>query len=383
MMLEMKQDQQMMKRHHFLLLFKCIQRHGPISRADLAKMTQMSATSASRIVKELIDENLIVEVGQSEGNVGRKATLLEVHAKGALMFGVHMEKGRMEVGIVDLNGSVLAHRWQEVAPEAAPDEVLDVVAGLILELKSRYENLGPRWLGCGISIPGIVDWPHGRVVNVPQLQWRQVEIGTELEKRLNMPVYVDNQVKAMLLGEVLYGNAVGMGSAACLYVGSGVGGAFMDKGNVIRGVANIAGEIGHTTVDPLGMLCDCGRNGCLQTFICSSALEKQSGHSIEHIFAAMERNEAWAVRLLDRAAEYTAMTISNIACTYNPGVILLAGAMMHYSKRWTESVQEKVAKYVWSEVIDRVNIHLVKHRMAEIIGASSLVMQQFLQPLKR
>lgn len=380
MMLEMKHDQQTIKRHHFLLLFKCVLRHGPISRADLAKMTQMSATSASRIVKELIDEQLIVEVGQTEGNIGRRATLLEVNSKGALMLGVHMEKGRIESGVVDLNGSVLAHESVRVPARTTPQEMMEVAAKLMLNLQKQYDHETPKWLGCGISIPGIVDWPHGRVMNVPQFQWGKVDLGTYLEERLNMPVYVDNQVKAILMGEVLYGSAVGVESAACIYVDSGLGGAFMDKGNVIRGVSNIAGEIGHTTIDPYGMLCDCGRNGCLQTYICTSALEKQSGKSIDEIFAAMDRGEDWAVRLLDRASEYLAMAISNVACTYNPEVILLAGAMMQFHKKWTKDVQQKVKKYLWNEVIQRVSIQHVSNPMVEMIGASSLVMRQFLEP---
>ncbi|MBS4206651.1 ROK family transcriptional regulator [Bacillus sp. FJAT-50079] len=379
MMLETKHDQSMVRKHHMLLLFKLIKRFGPISRAELAKMTEMSATSTSRIVKELIDQHFIVEVGQTEGGVGRRAILLEVNPKGGLLLGVTIELDSIEVGIVDLNGSVLIKQKQEIDASDSPFDILDMIADLLNKMKNEYIDFKDRFMGCGVSIPGIVDWPSGKVVMIPQFHWSNIELRDYLEKKIGMSVFVDNQVKAILLGEILYGSAVGMESAACIYVGSGLGGAFMDKGDVVRGINNIAGEIGHTTIDPNGILCDCGRIGCLQTYICSSALEKESGKSINEIFAAKHNNERWAINLLDRASEYLAMTISNVACTYNPEVIVLAGPMIERDSDWVGSIKKKLSLFLWSEVVQEVNIHYQSEGSAGIIGASCLVLKEFLE----
>lgn len=379
-MREIKHDQRMIREHHLLLLFKIIKRNGPISRAELAKKTQMSATSASRIVKELIDQSFVEEIGQTEGNVGRRATLLKVNPNGALVIGINIDLESIEVGVVDLDGHVIMKRDRDIDLSRPPMEVLDRVVQMVADIKEHIGDLKHRVIGCGVSIPGIVEWPQGSVVMIPQFHWANVEIRKYLEEKIGMNVLVDNQVKAILLGESLYGSVVGVDNAACIYVGSGVGGAFMDKGEVIRGSKNIAGEIGHTTIEPFGSLCDCGRFGCLQTFICASALEKESGKPIQEIFDADQRQEVWAVKMLDRAAEYLAMTISNVVCTYNPEVVVLAGTMIDQHPQWAKKVEEKCQRYLW-ENFDRMLEIRYPHIGSQtgIVGASCLVLREFLE----
>lgn len=379
-MVEKKRDQKMLREHHLLLLFKIIKRTGPVSRAELAKTTQMSATSASRIVKELIDKKFVEEIGQTEGNVGRKATLLAVNPKGAFMLGINIELESIEVGVVDLNGNVLMKEIGDVDLSRPPNEVMDRVVHMVNNIRHKLGELSHRILGAGVSIPGIVEWPQGRLVMIPQFHWQNVEVRAYLEERIGMTVIVDNQVKAILLGESLYGSAVGVANAACIYVGSGVGGAFMDKGEVIRGFKNIAGEIGHTTVHPDGALCDCGRFGCLQTYICTSALEKESGKPIREIFEAEARNEEWAVKLVDRAMEYLALAISNIACTYNPEVIVLTGTMIDDHPELLQRVEEKCKRYLWNTLDSPFEIRYPDiGSNVGIVGASCLILREFLE----
>lgn len=378
MLLETKHDQSMVKKHHLLLLFKIIKRNGPISRADLAKITKMSATSASRIVKDLIDENFIEEVGETEGNIGRRARLLAVKPKGGIMFGVNIETDFIEIGVVDLNGTIIFKKKKDINLISPPYEVLDDIADFITGIMDEYKNSNNRVMGCGVSIPGIVDWPTGKVVMSPQFHWSNIEVGKYLEKKISVSVLVDNQVKAILLGESLYGNAVGVESATCIYVGSGLGAAFIDKGEVVRGADNMAGEIGHTIVNPNGPLCHCGRMGCLQTYICASALEKESGRPYYEIFEAKTRNEPWAVGLLDKAAEYLAMTISNVTYTYNPEVIILAGTLIDEYPEWVQLVKKKAQKYMGTTDKLSVQIHYEASSTAGILGASCLVLSDFL-----
>lgn len=379
MLLETKQNQRSIRKHHLLLFFKIIKRYGPISRAELAKLTQMSATSASRIVKELIEQNFINEVGQYEGNVGRRATMLEVNPNGSLIFGVNIELETIEVGIVDLNGSVLLKKKEEFVLPLPPDKVLDRIVDLIHEIQHDYTGSDKRIMGCGISVPGIVDFHKGTAVKVPQFGWDNVDISNYLQDKIDVNVFVENQVKAILLGESLYGNAVGVESAVCIYLGSGLGAAFMEKEELIRGVNNVAGEIGHTTVNPYGTLCDCGRIGCLQTYICPAALEKESGRSINEIFSAQKNGEEWAIKLLERAADYLAITISNIACTNNPEVIILAGQIIDQRSEWVESVKQKLTLYLWDIVEESINIHHHSMEDSGVLGASCLVLKEFLE----
>lgn len=226
MVLQTKHDQGMLRKHHLLLLLKTIKRAGTISRADLAKITKMSATSVSRIVKDLLDQNFIEEVGETEGNVGRRARLLAINPKGALMFGVNIELEFMEIGVVDLNGHIHYKEKRKLDVTKSPEMVLNSTVEFLESVKKIYADYEERILGCGVSIPGIVDWPSGKVLTSPQFKWQNVEFGKFLEEKTGMSVLVDNQVKAILLGESLYGKAVGVESAACIYIGSGLGGIY-------------------------------------------------------------------------------------------------------------------------------------------------------------
>lgn len=377
--IDTKHDQSMMKRHHTLLVFRLIKRFGSLSRAELAKLTQMSATSVSRIVKELIENQYIIEVGESKGNVGRRAIMLEVNPSGRLIMGVNIETDFLEIGLVDLNGKVQHLTKEKIDKSTSPEVLLEKISQKINGMKEEHEGLMSKIMGCGISIPGIVDYRKGKILQVPQLDWKNVEVQQFLEKRINLKVCVENQVKAILLSESLYGNAVGIENAACIYVGSGLGAAYMEGGELIRGVNNMAGEIGHTTINPTGVLCDCGRIGCLQTYICSSALEKESGKPIQEIFSAKENNEAWATQLIERAAEYFALTISNVVNTYNPEVIILAGKMVEDFPEWVEMTKEKVMNYLW-KIVDESD-ELKFHSIGEVgvLGASCIVLKEFLE----
>lgn len=377
---DIKRDQSIIRLHHSLELFKIIKQAKAISRADIAKSTNMSGTSVGRIIKDLIEQGLVLEKGQTKGNVGRKATLLEINPHGVLIAGISLEVTGVQVGIVDLYGRIVAQSVKAFDLSRGADAVLDDVVEQMEAMIKSVGLLSEKIVGIGVSIPGIVSWPEGEVKAIPQFNWKNIKVKEYLEKRMNKAVFVDNQVKAALMGESLFGSVAGAKNAVCIWVGSGVGGAVLEDGVVARGSKNAMGEIGHTTVDPGGPLCDCGRFGCLQTFVCSSALEKASGRSMQDIFAAERRMEPWAVSMIDRAAEYFAMAISNVLCMYNPEVVLLAGSMVEEWPEWMKRVEEKHYKYIWEPLNDSFKICYANlGENLGIIGASSIVVREILQ----
>lgn len=373
-------DQSKIRRFHSQLLFKLVKDYGPISRVDLARMTQMSGTSVGKIVKELIEQDFVHEVGQTESSIGRKAVLLEINPRGVLTIGVSVDTDACKVGIVDLRGNLIAENTTSVDLSRSAEDILKDMA---IEIRKIGESIGPlsdKIAGVGVTIPGIISWPDGVVQASPQMRWRNLGVRKYLQEALEKPVFVDNQVKCALFGESFYGDIVGMRDCVCIWVGSGVGGAVMEDGVILRGGKNALGEIGHMTIDPSGPLCDCGRFGCMQTFICSSALEKEANCSMETIFAAERRQEAWAVRLIDRATKYLAIAISNAVCMYNPQVIVLAGSMVDRWPEWTRRVQGLYKEYLWEPLQDSFEVRCAKtSETSGILGASALVISELLQ----
>lgn len=376
----MKNDQSKIRKYHLLLLFKMIRDNGPISRAALAKMSEMSVTSIGNIVKELIDQDYVQEVGQVEGNVGRKATLLQINPRGTLVIGVSLDVGSFEVGVVDLEGTIVFRKSVTTNPAMDPKEILDQVASEVFNTCTALGEASGKVTGIGVVVPGIVSWPDGHISASPQLNWKNVEVGHYLREKTGKSVFVDNQVKGVLLGDSLLGKMAGTQNCVCIWVGSGLGGAVIEDGVVLRGSENAFGEIGHITIDPNGPLCDCGRFGCLQTFICSSALEREARTTVEKLFEAERNGEQWAVRLVSRAAQFMAMAISNAVCMYNPRVILLAGSMIDRWPHWVEKAIGMVDGFLWDSLKGSFEVRYANYSAdSNIIGAGSLVISEFLQ----
>ena len=376
-------DQSMMRRHHSLLLFNLIRDARQISRVDLAKASQMSGTSVGKIVKELMDYGLVIETGQTSGKVGRKPTLLQINPQGALVIGVDIDIDRITLGVVDLNGKVISRRDQAIDMEQDDEAVLDGIADRILELIAS--NGSSNIIGVGVCIPGLVSWPDGNVAAVPQFHWKNVKVREHLEEKLNLTVYVDNNVKTSLLAEYLFGSVKGLKHVVGIHIGSGLGSAVIENGEILRGVGNTLGEIGHILMDPTGQLCDCGRFGCLQTFICSTALEKQAGKPIAEIVAAANDNDPAAVRLMDRAGEYLAIAIANAICLYNPESVLLVGAMTEYYPQIVSKVEECLPKYAWEPLSRSFSLRSPQLGSdSGIIGGTALVLnEQLKSPLHK
>lgn len=380
-MFNMRYDQKRVRKYHYFLLLSLIQKHKKISRAELARITKMSNTTVGKIIKELLQDGLVKEVGQTDGDLGRKATLLKIHSEGAYIIGIEINLNYSEIAIVTLDGTIIKHKLLNLNANQTPEIVLDVI---ILESKKIISELSINFkekiLAVGISIPGLITWPEGKVLVVPQFHWKDVNIKEYLEKRLDLVVYIDTDVRNELLAEYLYGSVTNYENIACIYIGSGVGSAVMVNGEILRGNNNMLGEIGHIIIDPNGALCDCGRLGCLQTFFCSSDLEKKAQRSLQEIFNAYDLKEDWAIRLINQARLYIGLTISNINCLYNPEAILITGPMIRQYSQLTENIEAIAENYVWSPL---KNSHkLIKPSIKKnsgVIGASALVLKEFLR----
>lgn len=375
-----KHGADLVKDYHKSLAFNLVRTRGPISRADLTRITKMSPTSTGRIVQELIEENLITEVGQSSKGLGRRATLLDVNADGVLAIGVEIDTQGVSAGVVNLQGKLVSESYSQPLISRSEEDILNLTALVVDTVLQRVpDDIKEKLIGVGVTVPGAVTWPDGVVKFSPQLGWVNVELRSALEEKLGSTVFVENNVKASALAESLFGVAQGISDFVIVTLGSGMGVAIVSNGHLYRGPDNIAGEIGHTTVDPDGPTCDCGRKGCLQAYICILGIERISGRSFEEVITHARRGDRQCGQILDRAATYLAMGLSNLVCMYNPNFIVLDGYML---KAWPEVLdlaQSKFSEFLWRPVADHVDIlpSGIKDYSA-IISSAAVVLQEFL-----
>ncbi|MGE6226140.1 ROK family protein [Paenibacillus chitinolyticus] len=376
-----KHDQDFMKRQNRLTVFEIIKHQQPISRASIAKQTGMSPTTVSRIVAELAEEGYLLESEQVSAGLGRKSTLLEMVDAAVLSVGVELDRHQVNIGIVDLQGNVVAMSQYPRSVEESPEVTLERVGTEIGQLTKSNEIDCERIIGVGVGLPGIIDNDTGEVMFSVQLGWRNVRLAERLKEITGYDVAVDNELKAKALAEHMKGAAIGSQRTVLLGFGNGVGSAFIMDGEIYRGRTNSAGEIGHTTIDPNGMLCDCGKAGCLQTYINIKSLLSEANkirpvRSIEDLFEAKKAGERWALHLIERALMYMAITINNVVCMYNPDSVILSGELTDkFPEIFDEVVDLCYSKYVWEPL--RGAFRILKselHEQGVVIG-SGLISQ--------
>ncbi|MEC0179092.1 ROK family transcriptional regulator [Paenibacillus favisporus] len=380
-----KHDQDYIRRKNRSTVFELIRKHSPLSRAEIARLTGMSPTTVSRIVSELYQQDFMHEIEQTTTGVGRKAVMLHVNPGSVLSVGVEIDRGGIRIGIVDLDGKVVHSTQVSRDSRETPEATLERIASAIEELIQAEDIDRRKVVGIGVGLPGIVDYAGGSVVLSAQLGWKQTDIAGELRRLTGFEVAVDNELKVRALAEHQYGSARGSSRSVLIGFGSGVGSSLIIDGEIYRGETNSAGEIGHTVVDPGGLLCECGKVGCLQTYIAEASLVEQANKikpigSLEELFQARKDGEYWAASIVDRAMTFVAVTVSNIACVYNPDTVILTGKLVESFPEVRDFISDKcMDQFVWEPL--RGTFQIVYSSLESdgvVIGSGILAQNLFL-----
>jgi predicted NBD/HSP70 family sugar kinase len=380
-----KHDQDYIRRKNRSTVFELIRKHSPLSRAEIARLTGMSPTTVSRIVSELYQQDFMREIEQATTGVGRKAVMLHVNPGSVLSVGVEIDRSGIRIGIVDLDGKVVHSTQVTRDSRETPEATLERIASAIEELILAEDIDRRKVVGIGVGLPGIVDYAGGSVVLSAQLGWKQTDIARELRRLTGFEVAVDNELKVRALAEHQYGSARGSSRSVLIGFGSGVGSSLIIDGEIYRGETNSAGEIGHTVVDPGGLLCECGKVGCLQTYIAEASLVEQANKikpigSLEELFQARKDGEYWAASIVDRAMTFVAVTVSNIACVYNPDTVILTGKLVESFPEVRDFISDKcMDQFVWEPL--RGTFQIVYSALESdgvVIGSGILAQNLFL-----
>jgi predicted NBD/HSP70 family sugar kinase len=260
---------------------------GPLTRTELAARLGLSPATVTQVTRRLIAEGMLEELDSVPSGGGRPARPLGLVGDAGWAIGVKIAPGRAVAADVRLDGEPLEER--EIPLDTSAPHCLDTVAALLAALASR----GPRLLGVGITLPGIVDSPGSGVVESPALGWAGRAVGAYLRGRLELPVLVDNDVNALAVAELLYGIGRRYRDLLVVTIGRGVGLAIVSAGVLQRGSSGGAGEFGHLPMAD-GPRCACGNLGCLEAVL--------RARPPRHAGVVLGRAVAGLVNVLDPAA---------------------------------------------------------------------------------
>jgi glucokinase-like ROK family protein len=364
-----------------------IRQDGPITRSDLSRRLHLSLPTITRIVTELIDENLVREVSAADSRGGRRPTLLELNHRANLVIGVYVGQ-RMIGALADLNGQILERRS---VPSLRGEAGIAGLVALIKELHEHAASLGLDVRGVGVGVPSIVTYPEGVVALTPGLGWRNVPLKERLQQALDLPVLVENEINLIALGESWRGAGQGIRNLICISLGTGIGGGLVLGGQLYRGSHNAAGEIGYLIPDTrhlgakvngfgtLESLAD--RNGLLERARNHLAAGAQSSLAnlpdqeitAEAVLEAAGAGDPLARLVVSETVDYLGIAIANLACIIDPERIVLSGDLAQYAGLFVEPIRERVEGLVPA----MPEIVVSELRMdAAVLGAVAVVMRE-------
>jgi glucokinase len=194
--------------------------------------------------------------------------------------GVDLGGTNLRIAAVDEQGKLVEKTTLETRVAMGRDHVVSDMCAAIRQLSEKHKAAG-KLLGIGIGVPGIIDMETGMVRESPNLpDWADYPARTEIERRLGTRVVLENDANSAALGEKWLGAAKDVNDMAMLTLGTGVGGGLVLGGRIWHGMAGMAAEFGHTTVEPDGALCGCGNRGCLEAYASATAVVRMAREAI-------------------------------------------------------------------------------------------------------
>ncbi|WP_193104902.1 ROK family transcriptional regulator [Brachybacterium sp. FME24] len=277
---------------HDAAVLAVARRGDPVSRADVAQALQVTPQAVSKILGRLMDRGLVAEAGTIVSGPGKPTTLYRIVPSSRRAIGLHLTRSRVHGVVVDLTGEILERRELETGHLQPVPELIATLAAEARELAV----VGPgELLGAGLGMPGPVDWTEGvyRGSSEPD-PWRGTPIRHLLAEELGLPVLLDHDSRAALVGETWSEPGL-LRNTALVLVEDGLGASLCLDGVIVRGAHSHAGEAGHTVVRMGGTPCSCGRFGCAQAEY-QAALDDGDAELAAQVLATVVLN---LVRLVD------------------------------------------------------------------------------------
>jgi predicted NBD/HSP70 family sugar kinase len=325
-------------------VYEIIRERGPITRAEIKDITGMKLTTLSRILDELSDKDLIMQIGFDASGGGRRPVLFAIVPSFAYAVGIDISRTYTKAVLFDIAFKPVDSYTMDMNEDCTPQNVVErLVSWLNKTTVDKRKILG---IGIGtvgpITTDGIIKHPR----DFPAYGWDMVPIKQMMETYTGLPVMVANGADCAVMGEYSCGEAVKRsGVIAYIIIGIGIRCGIMVNGAVVTGLNEEEDAFGHMIVDIDGKLCGCGNYGCLETY-CSipAILMSYASHikkyrpnddlPLSHLVfrdfcAALEKGDEIAIRVADDAAAYLSAGLANFARLLNPQLIMLGGPLIN------------------------------------------------------
>jgi glucokinase len=293
------------------------------------------------------------------------------------ILGVDLGGTNIVVGAMSLDGSTqMGMRSEptqaELGAERVADRMADLAEQAIAEVIANTRSTREDFLGIGIGAPGPLDREKGIVVVAPNLGWRDFPLRQALSDRVRMPATLDNDANCSTVGEFWLGAGRGARNVLGLTIGTGIGGGLVMNGQLYHGSSDVAGEIGHTTIDINGRYCRCGNYGCLEAYASGPAIAQRAREALERdevsalhrivdgqparltaasVYEAAKQGDELACELVRETAVFLGAGIANLLNVFNPDVVVIAGGVTQAGEILFEPLRSEVRRRAFKPAV--------------------------------
>ncbi|MBC1935838.1 ROK family transcriptional regulator [Listeria grandensis] len=353
---------------------------GPLSRAQLSEKIGLNKASVSAIVKTLIDQQLIKEVGIGESTIqgGRKPIMLELNKAAGFAISVDIGHDYIDTMVHYLDGSTLKRKLLPFRVVEKATITADLVT-ILQEITAQLPESPFGIVGMTIAIHGII---HNNAIDfTPVYDFSDFPLAEELGKHLDYPIFLENEANLLALSEHAKNSA--FSNLVCISIHAGVGAGIIMNDQLYTGENGLSGEIGHMIVQVNGNPCTCGGNGCLQTYSSEKVLldtyRELSGNKeaiIPDVYRAYAKNDALATKLINNMIDYLTIAVHNIITLYNPRVIAIHSEISRLLPEFPEKIKHKLPH------LTSANIQMKHASLGEeaiLFGAAVVTIANFLE----
>ncbi|PXY19279.1 ROK family protein [Prauserella muralis] len=377
------------------------------TRPELGRRSGLGRTVVTQRVNQLTECGLLEEGALGPSSGGRAPRELRFRAGAGVILAAELGATSIGVGVTDLAGTVLAEREELADIALGPEPVLDRVEQLFDELLAEVRATGGDaeatvW-GVGIGLPGPVEFATGRPSAPPIMPgWDGYPVRDRLTARFSAPVWVDNEVNTMALGELRAGSAKGQSDILYVKIGTGIGAGLVSGGRLHRGSQGCAGDIGHAAVaDEENVVCRCGNTGCLEAYAGGAALARdglaaaREGRSeflagvlaetgtvtAGDVSRAAQSGDRTSVELLTRAGRLIGSLLATLVSFYNPALVIIGGGVAAAGDLLLAAVRESV--YRRSLPLATRELRIARSALSDragLVGAAFMVIDEVFAP---
>jgi glucokinase-like ROK family protein len=369
------------------------------SRSELVDRTGLGRAIVARRVGDLIERGLVTEgaVGPSTG--GRPPRQLAFRADAGHVLVADLGATSIAVALTDLSGRILGHYTEPADVNTGPEVMLGRVEELFADLQRTTRSIPGTVWGVGVGVPGPVEFASGRPISPPIMPgWDGYPIRERFSALYGAPVWVDNDVNVLALGEWRSGIAQGHDNVVVIKIGTGIGAGIISDGRLHRGAQGSAGDVGHIqVVEDAAVICRCGNIGCLEALAGGAAIgrhgeaaaqegrsprllaayDEHGGLSAEDVARAAAFGDPVAVDLLQSAGRRVGHVLASVVNFFNPSLIIIGGGVAQSGDQLLASIRETV--YRRSLPLATRDLLIQRSSLGQlggVIGTSALVLDQ-------